>query len=146
MPVSFPDPAASQSANSSTIERAESAFTILRRQHKVEVVAVKGRSIDSIFIARSGRPAWETGSQAGTGIGRQITFCNHHRQKAAQGGQPPAVDCFNAIQTGQQVQAVAQITRKPVRQLGRSSLRLGQDVHVRAGLPDAPVEQLTAAA
>ncbi len=51
--------------------------------------------------------AWETGSQARTGIGRWITFYNHHRPHTAHGGQPPAVVYFNATQTDQQVQAVA---------------------------------------
>jgi len=51
--------------------------------------------------------AWETGSQAKAGVGRWITFYNHQRPHAAHGGQPPAVVYFNAIQTDQQVQAVA---------------------------------------
>ena len=51
--------------------------------------------------------AWETGSQARAGIGRWITFYNHHRPHTAHGGQPPAVVYFNATQTDQQVQAVA---------------------------------------
>jgi len=51
--------------------------------------------------------AWETGSQARAGIGRWITFYNHLRPHAAHVGQPPAVVCFNSIETDQQVQAVA---------------------------------------
>ena len=51
--------------------------------------------------------AWETGSQAKAGIGRWITLYNHQRPHAAQGGQPPAVVYFNAIETDQQAQAVA---------------------------------------
>ena len=66
--------------------------------------------------------AWETGSQAKTGVGRWITFYNHLRPHAIRreigppdqflillkhGGQPPAVVYFNAIETDQQVQAVA---------------------------------------
>ena len=51
--------------------------------------------------------AWETGSQAKAGIGRWITFYNHHRPHTAHGGQPPAVVYFTATQTDQQVQAVA---------------------------------------
>ena len=51
--------------------------------------------------------AWETGSEARAGIGRWITFYNHHRPHTAHGGQPPAVVYFNATQTDQQVQAVA---------------------------------------
>ncbi|WP_371410717.1 IS3 family transposase [Tabrizicola sp. TH137] len=76
----------------------------------------KGRCLDNIFIERLWRSlkyecvylhAWETGSQARTGIGRWITFYNHQRPHAAHGGQPPAVVYFNAIETDQQVQAVA---------------------------------------
>ena len=55
--------------------------------------------------------AWESGSQAKTGIGRWNTFCNHQRPHAAHGGQPPAVVCFKTIKTDQQVQALAKITR-----------------------------------
>jgi putative transposase len=51
--------------------------------------------------------AWETGSQAKAGIGRWITFYNHHRPHTAHGGQPPAVVYFNSIETDQQGQAVA---------------------------------------
>ena len=53
------------------------------------------------------RRTWETGSQAKAGVGRWITFYNHQRPHAAHGGQPPAVVYFNAIETDQQVQAVA---------------------------------------
>ena len=51
--------------------------------------------------------AWETGSQTRAGVGRWITFQSHLRTHAAHGGQPPAVVCFNTIETDQQVQAVA---------------------------------------
>ncbi len=66
--------------------------------------------------------ALETGSQARTGVGSWIPFYNHLRPHAIrqeigppdqllfrlkQGGQPPAVVCFNSIETDQQVQAVA---------------------------------------
>jgi putative transposase len=76
----------------------------------------KGQCIDNIFIERLWRSlkyecvylhAWETGSQARAGIGRWITFYNHHRPHTAHGGQPPAVVYFNHIETDQQVQAVA---------------------------------------
>jgi putative transposase len=76
----------------------------------------KGRCLDNIFIERLWRSlkyecvylhAWETGSQAKVGIGRWITFYNHHRPHTARGGQPPAVVYFNHIETDQQVQAVA---------------------------------------
>ena len=76
----------------------------------------KGRCLDNIFIERLWRSlkyecvylhAWETGSQAKAGIGRWITFYNHHRPHTAHGGQPPAVVYFNHIETDQQVQAVA---------------------------------------
>ena len=68
--------------------------------------------------------AWETGSQAKAGVGRWITFYNHQRPRAAHGGQPSAVLYFNAIETDQQVQAVAQVSRKSVQELGSSSDRL----------------------
>ena len=76
----------------------------------------KARYIDNIFIARLWRSltyecvylhAGKTGSQAKAGVGRWITFYNHLRPHAAHGGQPPAVACFNSIETGQQVQAAA---------------------------------------
>ena len=51
--------------------------------------------------------ARETGSQAKAAAGRRITFCNHLRPRAAHNGQPPAVVCFNAIETDPQVKAVA---------------------------------------
>ncbi len=91
----------------------------------------KGRCIDNIFIERLWRSlkyecvylhAWETGSQARAGIGPWITFYNHQRPHTAHGGQPPAVVYFNHIETDQQVQAVAKITRKTVQELGSSSL------------------------
>jgi putative transposase len=58
----------------------------------------KGRCLDNIFIERLWRSlkyecvylqAWETGSQAKTGIGRWITFYNHQRPHATHGGHPP---------------------------------------------------------
>ena len=78
----------------------------------------KGRCLDNIFIERSeGRRslkyecvylhAWETDSQAKAGIGRWISFYNHQRPHAANGGQPPAVVYFNQIETGQRGQRVA---------------------------------------
>ena len=76
----------------------------------------KARYLDNIFIERLWRSlkyecvylhAWETGSQAKAGVGRWITFYNHQRPHAAHGGHPPAMVYFNAIETDQQVQAVA---------------------------------------
>ena len=76
----------------------------------------KGSCIDNIFIERLWRSpkhecfylhAWETGAQAKAGIGAWITFYNHRRPHVAHGGQPPAVVCFTATQTDQQVQSVA---------------------------------------
>jgi putative transposase len=76
----------------------------------------KGRCLDNVFIERLWRSlkyecvylhAWETGSQARAGTGRWITFYNLQRPYTAHGGQPPAVVYFNAIETDQQVQAVA---------------------------------------
>jgi transposase InsO family protein len=92
------------------------------RDHKrgcegsTHVVDAKARYLDNIFIERLWRSlksecvylhAWETGSQARAGVGRWITFYNHLRPHAAHRGQPPAVVYFNAIETDQQVQAVA---------------------------------------
>ena len=60
----------------------------------------EGRCIDNIFIERLWRSlkyecvylhAWETGSQAKTGVGRWIHFYNHQRPHTAHGGQPPAM-------------------------------------------------------
>ena len=76
----------------------------------------KGRCLDDIFIERLWRSlkyecvylhARETGSQAKASIGARITFYNHQRPHAAHAGQPPAVVYFKAIETDQQVQAVA---------------------------------------
>ena len=76
----------------------------------------KGRCLDNIFIERLWRSlkyecvnlhAWETKSQAKSGIGCWITFDNHQRPHAGHGGQPPAVVYFNTTKTDQQVQAVA---------------------------------------
>ena len=76
----------------------------------------KGRCLDSIFIERLWRSlkyecvdlhAWGTKSQARTGIGRRITFYNHHRPHTTHGSQPPAMAYCNATETDQRVQAVA---------------------------------------
>ena len=86
----------------------------------------KGRCIDNVFIERLWRPlnrrsasakyecvylhAWETGSQAKTGIGQWMTFYNHRRPHSSLGGTPPAVfyrQNINATQTDQQLQKVA---------------------------------------
>ena len=79
----------------------------------------KGRCIDSVFIERLWRSlkyecvylhAWETGSQAKTGIAQWITFHNNHRPHSALGGTSPAVFCRRNItetQLNQQVQKVA---------------------------------------
>jgi putative transposase len=76
----------------------------------------KGRFPNIVFIKRLWRSlkyecvylhAWETGSQVRAGDGRWIIFYNHHRPHTAHGGQPPAVVSFSAIETDQQVQAVA---------------------------------------
>jgi putative transposase len=79
----------------------------------------KGRCLGStfiIFIERLWRSpkhecvylhAWETGSQVKAGVGRWMTFYNHHRPRTARDGQPPAMVSFNHIETDQQGQAVA---------------------------------------
>jgi hypothetical protein len=68
------------------------------------------------------RHAWETGSQARVGIGRWITFYNNQRAHIAHGGKPPSVVYFNTTETDQQLQAVAQTTRKCVQGSGSSSI------------------------
>lgn len=72
--------------------------------------------IDNIFIERLWPSrkyecvyltAWETGSQARTGVSRSITFSNHQRSHAAHGGQPPALVSYYQIKTDQQGQRAA---------------------------------------
>ena len=67
-----------------------------------------------VWMVRSGpaqdqrRAARRAGArQAPVGVGRWITFYNHQRPHAADGGQPPAMVSCNSIETDQQVQAVA---------------------------------------
>lgn len=90
----------------------------------------KACHLDTIFSGRLWRSlkdqcirlrAWETGSQAKSGVGRWITFCNHPRPRAAYGGQLPATVCFDATQADQKVQATALIGRKSVAVLGSGS-------------------------
>ena len=92
---------------------------------------IRTNGIDALDMSRLWRSrkyecvylhAWETGSQAKSGVGRWITFYNHQRPHAIRrensppdcflillkhGGQPPAVVYFNHIETDQQRQAVA---------------------------------------
>ena len=58
----------------------------------------KGRFLDNIFVERLWRSlkyecvylhAWDTGSQAKTGIGNWITFYNERRPHSAHGGRTP---------------------------------------------------------
>ena len=79
----------------------------------------KGRFLDNIFVERLWRTlkyecvylhAWETGSQARTGIRKWMEFYNRRRPHSALGGKPPAVIYWQAIdqnQPDQQVQRVA---------------------------------------
>ena len=79
----------------------------------------KGRFLDNIFVERLWRTlkyecvylhAWETGSQARTGIRKWMEFYNRTRPHSALGGKPPAVIYWQAIdqnQPDQQVQRVA---------------------------------------
>jgi len=79
----------------------------------------KGRFLDNIFVERLWRSlkyecvylhAWETGSQARTGIGKWMNFYNCKRPHSALGGQPPAVvywQCIEQQQPDQQMQRVA---------------------------------------
>ncbi len=80
-----------------------------------------GRLWRSLTQECAGLHAWKTGSQARAGLGHRIIFPNHHRPHTAHCGHPPAVVCINAIETGQQVQAAASLTRKTVQRPGRSS-------------------------
>lgn len=78
----------------------------------------KGRFLDNIFVERLWRSlkygcvylhAWETGSQARTGIGKWMNFYNRKRPHSALGGQPPAVVYWQRIEQqkpGQQVPGV----------------------------------------
>jgi len=93
----------------------------------------KGRFLDNIFVERLWRTlkyecvyphAWETGSQARTGIGKWMNFYNRKRPHSALGGQPPAVVYWQRIeqqQPDQQMQKVASIPVKPVQQMGSRS-------------------------
>jgi len=79
----------------------------------------KGRFLDNIFVERLWRSlkyecvylhAWETGSQARTGIGKWMDFYNCKRPHSALGGQLPAVVYWQRIeqqQPDQQVRRVA---------------------------------------
>ena len=79
----------------------------------------KGRFLDNIFVERLWRSlkyecvylhAWETGSDARTGITAWMTFYNEKRPHSAHGGKPPAVVyCLekNKMQPNQQEQRVA---------------------------------------
>ena len=94
-----------------------SAFTGVLANNGIAIsMEGKGAWRDNVFVERLWRSlkyecvylhAWETGSQARVGIGRWIPFYNDQRPHTAHGGQPPAVVYFNAIETDQQVQAVA---------------------------------------
>ena len=83
----------------------------------------KGRCIDNVFIEHLWRSlkyecvylhAWETGSQAKTGVGAWMNFYNHRynhrRPHTAHGGRPPAMGYWQPIETnhpGQQERKVA---------------------------------------
>ncbi|NOC43901.1 IS3 family transposase [Ruegeria sp. HKCCD7559] len=79
----------------------------------------KGRFLDNIFVERLWRSlkyecvylhAWETGSEARTGVGKWIEFYNRKRPHSALGGKPPAVVYWlrkDVTQPGQQEQRVA---------------------------------------
>ncbi len=90
----------------------------------------KVRYLDTIFSAPLWRSrkdecvylhAWETGSQTSAGVGRWITFDTHQRPHAAHRGHPPAVGGVKTIETDQQVQTLAQITRKTLQGSGSCS-------------------------
>jgi putative transposase len=113
------------------------AYTDRLRRSDVRIsMDGKGRFLDTIFIERLWRSlkyecvylhAWETGSEAKTGIRKWIDFYNHKRPHSALGGQPPAVIDWQRNETtqpDQQVQKVAEFTPIPVRTLGSTSKRL----------------------
>lgn len=90
----------------------------LRRQGVRISMDGKGRFLDNIFVERLWRSlkyecvylhAWETGSQAKTGVGKWIKFYNDRRPHSALGGQPPAVVYWKSIenQPDQQTRRVA---------------------------------------
>lgn len=79
----------------------------------------KGRFLDNIFIERLWRSlkyecvylhAWETGSEAKSGIKKWMEFYNHKRPHSALGGKPPAVVYWQGNEENkpdQQMQKVA---------------------------------------
>lgn len=79
----------------------------------------KGRVLDNIFVERLWRSlkydgvylhAWETGSEAKTGVRKCIELYNQKRPDSDLGGQPPAVVYLHRNETtnpDQQVQRVA---------------------------------------
>lgn len=91
----------------------------LRRSNVRISMDGKGRFLDNIFVERLWRSlkyecvylhAWESGSEAKTGIRKWIEFYNHKRPHSALGGQPPAVVYWQGIEItnpDQQVQRVA---------------------------------------
>ncbi len=75
---------------------------------------------ESTAVLHLGR-ANEAGSQARADIGRWIMHYNYHRPRTAHGGQPPAVICFNHIETRHLMQALAQVTPRAVKGSGCNS-------------------------
>jgi len=78
----------------------------------------KGRFLDNIFVERLWRSlkyecvylhAWETGSQARTGIGKWMNFYNCKRPHSALGGQPPAVVYWQRTEQQQPDQQVPRV-------------------------------------
>ena len=91
----------------------------LRRQGVRISMDGKGRFLDNIFVERLWRSlkyecvylhAWETGSDARTGITKWVKFYNNKRPHSAHGGKPPAVVYWlekDKMQPDQQEQKVA---------------------------------------
>jgi putative transposase len=75
------------------------AFTMVLGDHDIRIsMDGRGRWLDNVFIERLWRSlkyecvylhAFETGSEARTGIGRWIDFYNHLRPHSSLGGVPP---------------------------------------------------------
>lgn len=75
-----------------------------RRVRRATLIERLWRSLKYECVSLRAR---EAGSEAKAGVGRWINFHNHQRPHAAHDGQPPAVVCFNQIETGQQRERVA---------------------------------------
>ncbi|PXW67322.1 putative transposase [Loktanella sp. PT4BL] len=90
----------------------------LRRSNVRISMDGKGRFLDNIFVERLWRSlkyecvylhAWETGSEAKSGIRKWIDFYNQKRPHSALGGKPPAVIYWQRNETTQPDQQVQRL-------------------------------------